>query len=105
MPTEVIVAFIVCAQAVAVAIISGLIQRNAKKSEEYREKRDEQYELRKKRDKALYDLVFADSTGTEILLHHAHGDHLNGNVEAAIDSISAAKQKLKSVCTETVVKI
>lgn len=105
MPPEVIVAIIAGVQAIAVAVIGGLIQRNAKKTERYREQKEEQYELRKKRDKALYELVFADSTGTEILLHQAHGDHINGNVEAAIKSISVAKQNLRSVCTETAAQI
>ena len=105
MPPEVIVAIIAGVQAIAVAIIGGLIQKNAKKTERYREEKEEQYELRKKRDKALYELVFADSTGTEILLHQAHGDHINGNVESAINSISTAKQNLRSVCTETAAQI
>lgn len=105
MPPEVIVAIIAGVQAIAVAVIGGIIQLNAKKTERYREKKEEQEELRKSRDKALYELVFADSTGTEILLHHAHGDNLNGNVEAAIQSISNAKQNLRSICTETAANI
>ena len=105
MPPEVSVAIIAGVQAIAVAIIGGLIEKNARKTERYREQKEEQYELRKKRDKALYELVFADSTGTEILLHQAHGDHINGNVESAINSISAAKQNLRSVCTETAAQI
>ena len=96
MPPEVIAAIIAGVQAIAVAVIGGLIQRNAKKTERYREQKEEQYELRKKRDKALYELVFADSTGTEILLHQAHGDHLNGNVEAAREKAKEARDAYRA---------
>ena len=111
-PTEVIVAVITLVQAIGVAIIAGLFSRNAKKTAEYRQKtekyrqiRAEKDRLREERDTALYELVLADSTGTEVLLHQAHGEKLNGNVESALHGIATAKASFQSICTSQAAKI
>ena len=109
METEVVVALIVLAQAVGVAVINGIMKRREESNAEYRQQReirekerdkaaDEREAARLKRDTCFYDLMFATAEGTEVLLHKAHGDHMNGNVEEAL----AAIQKAKSECNHFV---
>ena len=62
MPVEVLVAIIGAIQAIGVAIIGGLINRNSKK-------RDKREEAREQRDACNYDLLFAVADGTEVLFH------------------------------------
>ena len=102
MDPTIMVAIIGAIQSIGVAIIGAIVARNNKRNEEYRKKREESERRREERDQALYDLVFADSTGTEVLLHQAHGDHLNGNVESALNSISKAKGVFNKICNRAV---
>lgn len=94
---------------IVVAILQLVQNRNSKRdredNERYRKKREEEEATRIERDAKLYALVFADSTGTEVLLHQAHGDHLNGNVEAALSDIRDAKAELNAVCNFQMAKI
>ena len=110
------VAIIALVQGLGVAVINGIISRSNKRNDEYRRKREseeaayrvereERDRRREVRDAKLYNLVFANSTGTEVLLHQAHGDHLNGNVEQALRSIQRAKGDFNSICNQEVAKL
>lgn len=98
MDASVLVAVIGAIEAVCVAVVGGIINRNRKADEQRQTMREE-------RDSALYGLVFANASGTEVLLHQAHGERLNGNVEAAIDSIGTAKAKFNEVCNRQAAKL
>jgi len=104
MPVEVAVALIGLIEAIGVAVIGAIVQRNKKNAEAYRDKREKEEAARaaeaRERDEArteliacMYDLTFASATGTEVLLHQAHGDKINGNVDSALESIDRAKSK------------
>lgn len=105
MEPSIMVAIIGAIQGVGVAIIGSIAAKTNKRNEEYRKRREETDRRREERDAALYALVFADSTGTEVLLHQAHGDHLNGNVEDALNSIRKAKGKFNEICNQEVAKL
>ena len=100
MEPTVMVAIIGAIEGIGVAVIGMIVSQMNKRNDEYHKRREESDQKRKERDQALYDLVFADSTGTEVLLHQAHGDHLNGNVEDALTSIHDAKSKFNKICNE-----
>lgn len=100
-----IIAVIGLIQAVSVAIIGGLISRSNNERKARDDRADEREEKREKRDLAIYELLFANTDGTMVLLHQAHGDHLNGNVEKAMKSIDEAKKKFNDICNEEVVKL
>ena len=91
MDVSVIVAIVALIQAVAVAIRNNKMNQVKEENEAYRKKREKRDEERKERDEAIYNLVLANASGTEVLLHQAHGEKLNGNVEDALNSIHAAK--------------
>lgn len=101
----IMVAIIGAIESIGVAIIGGIVTRTNRANERYRKKREELDKRREERDEALYALLFADSTGTEVLLHQAHGDHLNGNVEDALKSISKAKGRLNNICNREIAKL
>jgi len=86
-----LIAVITAAQAIGVAIIAGLFNHVNKKREKHDNTKEEL-------DKALYKLVLADSSGTEILLMQADGQHLNGNVKNAIASIDSARTNFENIC-------
>ena len=100
MDPTVMVAIIGAIEGIGVAVIGMFVSQMNKRNDEYHKSREESDQKRKERDQALYDLVFADSTGTEVLLHQAHGDHLNGNVEDALKSIHDAKSKFNKIRNE-----
>lgn len=93
----VVIAAIALIQAVSVALINSKMKEREEKREEREKERDERDKTRERRDTHIYDLMFATANGTEVLLQEAHGDKLNGNVEAALNSI----QKAKSACNHT----
>ena len=93
MPVEVAVALIGLIEAIGVAVIGAIVQFNKKKDEAYRAKREKDEEARTELIACMYDLTFASATGTEVLLHQAHGDRINGNVDSALESIDRAKSK------------
>lgn len=105
----IIVELITTAGVIAVAILQLVMNRNTKQDREenrkYRERREEEEAARIDRDAKLYALVFADCTGTEVLLHQAHGERLNGNVEAALSDIRNAKAELNAVCNVQMARI
>lgn len=101
MPVEVIVAIVGAIEAIGVAIIGAIVAAQNRRSEQYRQKREaeeaaereereERERLRLERDTCLYELVFATARGSEVLLHQAHGDRLNGNVDEALSSLREA---------------
>ena len=91
MDSTVVVAIIGLIEAVGVALIGGMLSRGE--------------EARVERDAALYDLVFASASGTEVLLHQAHGDGVNGSVDEALASIKAAKAECNRVFNHQVAKL
>lgn len=97
MDSTVVVAIIGLIEAVGVALIGGMLSRSNRRAADRAKKVDEREKVRIERDTAMYDLVFASASGTEVLLHQAHGDHINGNVEEALDSIRNAKSECNHV--------
>ena len=91
MEPTVMVAVLGLIEGIGVAIIGGLLSRSSRK-------RAAEDEARRKRDEAIIDLALANAEGTEVLLHQAHGDHLNGNVEHALASIGKAKSAYNHLC-------
>ena len=51
---------------------------------------------------AQYDVSAAQTDGLRLLLKHAHGEHLNGDIESAIKSLEDAERKYTAVRTEIV---
>lgn len=98
MTPEIMVALIGAVEAIGVAIIGGLINRNHREAEE-------QQTAREQRDACLYDLVFAVASGTEVLLHNAHGEKVNGNVDEALKSIHDAKGECNRVFNRQVARL
>lgn len=98
MTPEIMVALIGAVEAVGVAIIGGLINRNRREAEE-------QQTAREQRDACLYDLVFSLASGTEVLLHQAHGERMNGNVDEALESIHKAKTECNKLFNRQVAKL
>lgn len=98
MTPEIMVALIGAVEAIGVAIIGGLINRNHREAEE-------QQTAREQRNACLYDLVFAVASGTEVLLRQAHGEKMNGNVDAALESIHNAKTECNKLFNQQMAKL
>lgn len=105
MDTAIIVAVVALFQGVTVAIINGILSRNRKEDEARERKRDNEQRAREERDAAVYDLTFALANGVEVLLHQAHGERLNGNVEDALNQITRAKSECNHLFNKTVAKL
>ena len=102
------VAIIGAVEGIGIAIIGVIVSSINKKNEEYRnarelrekaerEKRAEEHELLEEYELAKLELLFATANATDVLLQAAHGDHLNGNVEQAMQSIREAKSECNHV--------
>ncbi|MBQ6453318.1 MAG: hypothetical protein IJJ14_03060 [Coriobacteriales bacterium] len=81
--------------AVAVAIIEAVaqVQRSrTAKADEYQ----------RRLAMAQYDVSSAQTDGLRILLKHAHGERLNGDVEAAIKALDTAEAEYTRIRTEIV---
>ncbi len=109
MDVVVIVAIVGLIQAVSVAIINGIMNRNRKADEEREQAKKHEEQEREKvrfeRDKTTYDLLFAMADAMEVLLKKAHGDKLNGDVEEAMTSVHSAKSRLTSICNAEMARI
>ena len=116
MDVTVIVAIITAVQVVAVAVIGGLFSYFTKKSEskaeayrqadlKYRDEREERERMREELNACMYDLTFAVSGGVEVLLHQAHGEKMNGNVDDALKSIKEAKGECNHLLNKNAAKI
>lgn len=70
---------------------------------EYKAEREAKEKARKEFDTAQLNLSFAVSNGLLVLLHAAHGDQVNGNVDAAINSIEKAKGKCNALTNENAI--
>lgn len=110
----IIIAVVALIQAVGVAIINGIMTRREKDNESYRakrekmervqeEEREQQDRVRKELEAAVLSLSFASAEGTEVLLRQAHGDKVNGNVNAALSSIHSAKDRCNELVNKTAV--
>jgi len=81
--------------AVAVAVIEAVaqVQRSrARASEEHQ----------RRMTMAQYDVMSAQTDGLKLLLKHAHGEHLNGDVETAIKALESAEAEYTRVRTEII---
>ncbi|MBR0403786.1 MAG: hypothetical protein IJI68_00980 [Eggerthellaceae bacterium] len=105
MPVEVIVAIIGAIEAIGVAIIGGIITAYRRKDEADRKAQAERDLAREKRDSANYDLLFSVADGVEVLLEQAHGDKMNGNIEAALNSVRKAKSNCNHIYNAQVAKL
>lgn len=105
MDSGIIIAIIGAIEAVGVAIIGALVARSNKRTEDAEKARGEREQAREERDACLYDLVFASASGTEVLLHQAHGEQVNGNVDDALDQIKLAKAECNHVFNRQAAKI
>ena len=94
MDTGIIIAVIGAIQAVGVAVIGALVARSNKRDA-----------AREERDACMYDLVFATASGTEVLLHQAHGEQINGNVDDALGQLQRAKAECNHVFNRQAAKI
>ena len=94
MDTAVVIAIIGAIEAIGVAVIGALITRSNKREV-----------AREERDTHLYDLIFATASGTEVLLHQAHGEQVDGNVDDALDQIKRAKAECNHVFNRQAAKI
>lgn len=105
MEPTITVAIIGMIEALGVAIIGGLLARANKRSEDYQKQAAEREHAREERDACLYDLIFAVSCGTEVLLHNAHGEKVNGNVDEALSEIRKAKAECNHVFNKQAAKL
>lgn len=105
MDVAVIVAIVALIQGVSVAVINGLINKTNKENEAYRARREKRDAERQERDEAIYNLVLANASGTEVLLHQAHGEKVNGNVDDALKSIHSAKSNYNHICNKQMAQL
>ena len=114
--TNVIIAQMTLVEGLGIAIIGGVFgvvmkwqekRRNNEREEDlaYRKRREEREQTRQKRDAALYNVVLSTARGTEVLLHQAHGDHLNGDVEHSLASIDQSISEFNKVSNEQMAKL
>ena len=115
MDPTIVVAIISAIEGFGIAVIGLIVSSINKKNEQYRKardareaerqaKRDEEKELLEEYELAKLELIFATANGTDVLLKAAHGDHLNGNVQEAMDSISRAKSECNHVVNKRAAK-
>ena len=116
MDTGVIVAIITAIQVITVAVIGGIFNYFTKKAEskreaerqddlKYRAEREEREAKRQERDKAIYGVVLTTAKGTELLLHHAHGEQLNGDVEKALLKMEGAIGHYNTIANENMAEL
>ena len=103
MDVDVIVALIVLVQAIGVAVINNRMKRRDESNDKYREEREEKERERKKLDVAILDLAFANAKANEVLLHKAHGDQVNGNVDSALQQIQQAESRCSSIVNKVAI--
>ena len=122
----VIIAQLGLIEAIGVALIGGifgLVQYRANKRREdehedaleYRKQREKvELELRQKEKEreeiqadltvAVLGMVFSVGEGTEVLLHQAHGEQVNGNVSSALESIHNAKEECNKLVNKMAIR-
>lgn len=80
------------------SIVCGIIaSRNGKRAEEVAKQADEYRKNREELDIAKWKVLKATLEGVTILLKHAHGEQLNGNVEEALINIEEAETALDTI--------
>ena len=97
MTASIIAACVAALSAVVVAIINGIMARDNRKARE-REEAAQRLAV------AQYDVSAAQTDGLRILLRHAHGEHLNGDVERAIAALDTSEAAYTRLRTEIVSK-
>ena len=99
METELIIAIITSSLAAITSIATALIARSNKKdASNYRTKRE-------RLDKAKWKILTATMEGVSLLLHQAHGEKLNGNVNVALERIKDAEADLDEVMNDIIVEV
>ena len=115
METGVIVAIITAVEGVGCALIALLVSGINRKNEQYRIAREQKEAIEKAEQKekeaakaefdaAKLDLLYSVANGTDVVLQYAHGEKVNGNVEAARESIKKAKAECNRITNREVVK-
>lgn len=70
-----------------------------------RKRLSDREELQAQLTRAQYDVSAAQTEGLRLLLKHAHGEHLNGDVESAIHALDEAERAYTRVRTDIMTKI
>ena len=97
-PTELAIAIVTSSLAAVSAIASAWLASRTSKTQENIAKEAHEYRTKRERlDKAKWKVLIATMDGVSLLLHQAHGDKLNGNVEAALNDIDKARDELNEV--------
>ena len=108
----VIIAVVALIQGIGVALVQGMMSRKERDTQDYRRQREEaekerdkerekREQSRKQLDVAILALAFATSEGTEVLLHQAQGEQVNGNVDSALESIHNARRTCNELINKT----
>ena len=125
--SNVIIAQMTLVEGIGIAIISGVFgvvmkwqdsrhekkrkEDNAKHEEdrkadlEYRKQREIREKARQERDAAVYGVVLSTARGTEVLLHKAHGDKLNGDVQHSLESIEKSISRYNNLANDEMAKL
>lgn len=99
METELIIAIVTSSAAAVTSIVTALIARSNKQdAKNYRSKRE-------KLDRAKWKVLTATMEGVSLLLHHAHGEKLNGNVDEALNKVKDAEAELDNVMNDIIVDV
>ena len=97
MDASIIVAIVGGIEAIGVALIGALVAHANHKADNHAKNAEASERKRVERDACLYDLVFATASACEVLLHQAHGERVNGNVDEALDEIRTAKSECNRI--------
>ena len=123
---SVVIAQLGLIEVIGCAVITGIFgvvmkwqekRRNKEREDdlEYRKMREEEEarykaellakeKARKELDTARLNLSFATANGLMVLLHAAHGDQVNGNVDKAIESIDKAKGECNALTNKNAIE-
>lgn len=115
-PWDVVIAVIGSIEAISVVVIGGIFASHSKKLElkraedreedlEYRRQREIREKARQERDSAVYGVVLSTARGTEVLLHKAHGDQLNGDVQHSLESIEKSISRYNTLANDEMAKL
>ena len=95
---EILIAVIPASVAAVASVLCALITSGARQAQKESAREAHEYRSQRERlDKAKWKVLIATMEGVTVLLHQARGEQLNGNVEDALEGISAAEAELSDV--------